>query len=140
MILYKWKYSKAAKSSINKEKLRQTWIKAKDSAPKDKKAWTTEDQEKLERLKTDEITIQDTKVGQEARKVIDDAISILSICSQEQVQQLRIAMAMPGQELQVVPQPSQELQVVPQPSHELQVVTPTSQELLDSPIKYEHES
>ena len=128
MILYKWKYCKAA-SGLNKEKIREAWIKAKDSAPKDKKTWTTEDQEKLERLKTDQITIQDTEVGREASKVLDEAIAVLSICSQDQVQRLRKAITTPGQDLQAVPLPSQELQVVPQSSQELQVVTPSSQEL-----------
>ena len=46
MILYKCKYVKVAKSGLNKGKLREAWIKAKDSAAKDKKTWTTEDQEK----------------------------------------------------------------------------------------------
>ena len=43
-VLTKWKYGKAAKLNLNKEKLLAVWNEAKNNPPNDeKKTWTTED-------------------------------------------------------------------------------------------------
>ena len=85
----------------------------------EKKIWTTEDQDQLDKLSNEVIKIHDTQVGREASKVVDDAIAILSICSQDQLQRLQSA---------VHPSSSQDLVSI-HPNQELQDATPPSQDL-----------
>ena len=119
-ILYKWKCGKTAKASLNKAKLLAVWNEVKNNPHNDeKKIWTTEDQDQLDKLSNEVIKIHDTQVGREASKVVDDAIAVLSICSQDQLQRLQSA---------VHPSSSQDLVSI-HPNQELQDATPPSQDL-----------
>ena len=65
------------------------------------------------------IKIHDTHVGWETSKVVDDAIAVLSICSQDQLQWLKSAIS---------PSSSQDLVMVPS-SPKLQDATSSIQDL-----------
>ena len=121
-ILYKWKHGKPPKSNLNKAKLLNEWNQAKNNPPLNKETWTIEEQEHLDTMKTEVLSIQDTQVGRRTGEVIDDAIAVLSLCSQDQLKRLTSA---------VTPRVTQELQAFTPPSQELQAFTPPSQELQD---------
>ena len=125
-ILYKWKHGKPPKSNLNKAKLLNEWNQAKNNPPLNKETWTIEEQEHLDTMKTEVLSIQDTQVGRRTGEVIDDAIAVLSLCSQDQLKRLTSAVTpRVTQELQAFTPPSQELQ---DPSQELQDATPSSQD------------
>ena len=99
---------------------------SKNNAPLDKKTLTIEEQEHLDTMKIDVLNIQDTQLGRRTGEVIDDAIAVLFLCSQDQLKRLASAVTpQVAQELKAVTPPSQELQ---DPSQELQDATPSSQD------------
>ena len=57
------------------------------------KAWTEEDEVELDKLSNEVIKMRYTEVGQQTGKVLDDAIVVLSICSQGQITRLRGAIS-----------------------------------------------
>ena len=125
-ILYKWKHGKTPRSNVNKAKLLEEWNRAKNNPPLDRMIWTIEEQEQLDALKTDVLNIQDTQVGRCTNAAIDDAIAVLSLCSNDQLKRLKNAVTpQVTQELQAVTPRSQELQ---DPSQELQDATPSRQD------------
>ena len=91
-VLYKWKHGKPAKLSLNKAKLLDVWNQAKNKQPFDRKTRTIEEQEEVDTLKTDVLHIQYTQVGRRTGKVIDDVITVLALCSQDQLKRLKVLM------------------------------------------------
>ena len=125
-VLYKWKHGKTPRSNVNKAKLLEEWNRAKNDPPLDRMMWAIEEQEQLDTLKTDVLNLQDTQVGRRTGAVIDDAIAVLSLCSQDQFKQLKNAVTPQGtRESQAVTPSSQEVQ---DPSPELKDATPPSQD------------
>ena len=82
-LLYHLKYGKSPKSSFTKAILVKAWNDAKNSAPINVPGWTTEDENELEKLKKDEITMEDTEVGRQAVKMAQSSIAGLSQMSNE---------------------------------------------------------
>ena len=88
---------------MNKIHLIAAWNAAKTLTDDESKIWTAEDEVELHRLDNEVIKMSDTEVGRQTGKVLDDAIAVLSICSQDQIKQLNTAIeSTPIQESQVV--------------------------------------
>ena len=103
-VLYKWKYGKGPKSGMNKIHLLAAWNAAKTLTDDESKIWTAEDEVELHRLDNEVIKMSDTEVGRQTGKVLDDAIAVLSICSHDQLKQLKTAIqSAPVQEASPTP-------------------------------------
>mmetsp|Transcript_29902 Transcript_29902/g.30415 ORF Transcript_29902/g.30415 Transcript_29902/m.30415 type:complete len:84 (-) Transcript_29902:2312-2563(-) len=61
----------------------KAWYGAKHNAPINVPGWTTKDKNELEKLKKDEITMEDTEVGRQAVKMAQSSIAGLSQMSNE---------------------------------------------------------
>merc|ERR1712238_269926 len=84
-LLYHLKYGKSPKSGTSKSMLVKAWNDAKHNAPINVPGWTTEDENDLEKVKTDEITMEDTEVGRQAVKMAQSSIAGLAQMSHESV-------------------------------------------------------
>ena len=56
----------------------KAWNDAKHNAPINVPGWTTKDENDLEKLQTDEITMEDTEVGRQTVKMAQSSIAGLS--------------------------------------------------------------
>ena len=94
--LYKWKHGKnVPQKDSQKPKVLADWLATKDRPPHDAglHSWTTENENDLVRMKSDDIRLEDTEVGRQMQISIDDMVAKFPHASPEQIQQMKDALS-----------------------------------------------
>ena len=92
-ILYKWRRIKnVLQKDSQKCKVLKDWLDRKDDPAPSVENWTTENENHLERMKTEEIKLNNTAVGRTMQNIVDDTLASVSHLPAEQICQLKDAL------------------------------------------------
>ena len=92
-ILYKWKHGKNPKASKNKAALLQDWLASKDNNDEiQDKVWTEEEETQLSLLTSQTIDINETEIGRQTKKVVNETLAVLPKMTSSQLEELKQAI------------------------------------------------
>lgn len=90
-ISYKWKHGKnVPQKESQKAKVLADWLVTKDHPPLDESlhSWTTENENDLAKMKSEVTGLNDTEVGRQMQRSVDDMLAKVRHLSPEQIQQI----------------------------------------------------
>ena len=87
ILLIYYKTGKKPPSKSNKTALKIRWNEVKNATTTGHIVWDNSEEEELEKLKTEEITIPDTEVGRQAKDAIRSACAAFRVLPPEVIQE-----------------------------------------------------